>query len=241
MTVVLAIRCADGLVMAADSQITDDAREISYLASKLHPLGDTAAWGGSGARSVLKELEDLFEQESDSVIQADEVARALQDRVQPVLRHHYERYLEDVPGDEGAGTPATYLLAAGYSHGEPFIVELNPNAMIGRYEDIGFHAVGGGSALAMQAHALLSHFPMADRQLDYGVVTAVRVLDALAVTSPKVGGFFSVCRITPDDAEHLSDDDIEEVRRLVGRWQQSEKDLLDRLFDGTDGASWRRA
>ena len=30
MTVVLALRCADGLVLAADSQITDSARGLSY-------------------------------------------------------------------------------------------------------------------------------------------------------------------------------------------------------------------
>jgi proteasome beta subunit len=49
MTVVLALRCADGIVLAADSQVTDSARGLSYPSQKLHPFGDTAAWGGSGA------------------------------------------------------------------------------------------------------------------------------------------------------------------------------------------------
>ena len=53
MTVVLAMRCADGLVLAADSQSTDADRGLSYPARKLHHLGDHAAWGGSGARAVL--------------------------------------------------------------------------------------------------------------------------------------------------------------------------------------------
>ena len=61
MTVVLAIRCADGLVLAADSQITDADRGLSYPARKLHHLGDHAAWGGSGARAVLTELEGMFD------------------------------------------------------------------------------------------------------------------------------------------------------------------------------------
>lgn len=52
MTVVLALRCADGIVLGSDSQITDSARGLSYPAQKLHPFGDTAAWGGSGSRAV---------------------------------------------------------------------------------------------------------------------------------------------------------------------------------------------
>jgi proteasome beta subunit len=38
MTVVLALQCADGLVVACDSQITDPGRGLSYPAQKLHSL-----------------------------------------------------------------------------------------------------------------------------------------------------------------------------------------------------------
>ena len=60
MTVVLALRCADGVVMASDSQITDSARGLSYPAQKLHTLGSHAAWGGSGSRAVLYDVEQIF-------------------------------------------------------------------------------------------------------------------------------------------------------------------------------------
>jgi len=43
MTVVRALRCADGVVLGSDSQITDGARGLSYPAQKLHPFGDNAA------------------------------------------------------------------------------------------------------------------------------------------------------------------------------------------------------
>jgi len=63
MTVVLALRCADGVVMASDSQITDSARGLSYPAQKLHTLGSHAAWGGSGSRAVLYDVEQIFNTE----------------------------------------------------------------------------------------------------------------------------------------------------------------------------------
>jgi proteasome beta subunit len=230
MTVVLALRCADGIVLAADSQITDSARGLSYPSQKLHRFGDTGAWGGSGARAVLLELERDFDAGAAAVLASDDVGRAVQERVVPLLRHHYETFIETVPGEPSSGaTPATYVLVAGYAGGVPFIVDIDPHGLIGRYEAAGFHAIGSGSAMAQQAGALLAHFQMADRDVDHGVLVAVRVLDALRITSPSVGGPVDVFRITGDGAAALSEEDLERVRERVRRWSELENEVLDRL------------
>ncbi|TFV60255.1 proteasome protein [Mycobacterium sp. PS03-16] len=231
MTVVIALRCADGIVLAADSQITEPARGLTYPAQKLHGLGGHAAWGGSGSRAVLFDLEQLFDAQPETIVEARDVGRAMQQRVVPVLKHHYENFIEDVPGEQSSGsTPATYVLAAGYSNGAPFIVDIDPHGLIGHYEDIGFHAVGSGAPLAQQARALLANFRMDQRPVDYGVVAALRVLDALDETSPTVGGPMDLCRITPDGAHHLEPAEIDEVRDHVRRWQELERKALDGLF-----------
>src|SRR3954453_16341335 len=112
MTVVLAMRCADGLVLAGDSQITDSDRGLSYPARKLPALGDHAAWGGSGARAVLSELEGMFDANPTPVVEASAVGHALQDAVVPGLRGHYENFIPEIPGKPaGAATPATFVLA----------------------------------------------------------------------------------------------------------------------------------
>jgi len=108
MTVVLALRCADGVVLGSDSQITDGARGLSYPAQKLHPFGDTAAWGGSGSRAVLYDLERLFDGNAAAVLGSENIGHAVQERVVPVLRRHYDQFVEQVPGEKPSGaTPAT--------------------------------------------------------------------------------------------------------------------------------------
>jgi proteasome beta subunit len=231
MTVVLAIMCANGIAMASDSQITDPGRGLSYPAQKLHPMGTHAAWGGSGSRAVLYDVEQIFNAEAEAVVEAKDVGHALQARVVPVLKHHYENFISEVPGQEAAGTPATYVLAAGYAGDTPFIVDLDPNGLIGHHEETGFQAVGSGAPMAQQAHALLAHFQASERDVEYGVVAALRVLDALDATSPSVGGPMDICRITPDGAEHLTPKQVEVVRGQVDRWIELEREALDRLFD----------
>jgi 20S proteasome alpha/beta subunit len=230
MTVVLALRCADGIVVASDSQITDPARGVSYPAQKLHPLGKHAAWGGSGSRAVLYDIEKLFDSEPDAVVESQDVGRALQTRVLPIFKHHYENFISDVPETKSGATPATYVLAAGYAGGEPFIVDLDPHGLIGHHEETGFQAVGSGAPMAQQAYALLANFQMSKRGVNYGVVAALRVLDALDATSPTVGPPMDICRITPEGAQHLSPDEVEGVRGLLVRWSKLEQRAIDELF-----------
>jgi proteasome beta subunit len=234
VTVVLALRCQDGVVLAADSQITDVARGLSYPSQKLHPLGSTAAWGGSGSRAVLLELEPIFAESAATVLGAPNVGRAVQEQVLPLLKHHYDAFIETVPGEKASGaTPATYVLAAGYtSDGKPFILDIDPHGLIGRYEEVGFHAIGSGSAMAQQAGALLAHFEMTGRDVDNGVLAAVRVLDALRITSPSIGGPVDVYRMTSEGAAALTAEEIEAVRARVRRWAELENEALDRLSEG---------
>lgn len=234
MTCVLAVVCHDGVVIGADTQITDSDRGMSYPGQKLQHMGEHAAWGGSGARAVLGDLEKVFSDDADAVCASDDVGRALQERTLPVLKHHYENFIPDVPGEKMTGGPSAYILAAGWREGGPWIVEINPSGMVGRYEDIGFHAIGSGAPMAQQAGALLSHFDMVDRSVRHGVVGLVRVLDALRTTSPSVGLEIDVCAITADGATHLSDKQIATARKDVERWRALESKALDDLFPGDD-------
>jgi proteasome beta subunit len=135
-----------------------------------------------------------------------------------------------VPETKPGATPATYVLAAGYAGGKPFIVDIDPHGLIGHHEETGFQAVGSGAPMAQQAHALLASFQMSKRGVDYGVVAALRVLDALDASSPTVGGPMDICRITPEGAHHLTPDEVDDVRGLVARWLQLEQRAVDELF-----------
>jgi len=102
--------------------------------------------------------------------------------------------------------------------------------LIGHHEETGFQSVGSGAPMAQQAYALLASFQTSRRGVDYGVAAALRVLDALDVSSPSVGGPMDICRITPEGAHHLSPDEVEEVRGQVSRWLDQERRAVDELF-----------
>ncbi|MFN4208702.1 MAG: proteasome protein [Agrobacterium albertimagni] len=231
MTVVLATVCRDGVVLGSDSQITDKGRGMTYPAEKLHRLGTQAAWGGSGARSVLTDVQRCFNDKSAAILEAPDIGRALQGQVLPILHHHYETFIPDVPGEEGGGTPSAYVMAAGWRDDEPWIIEITPSGMIGHYADIGFHAIGSGAAMAQQAGSLLSHFHLSKRSVRFGCAAVLRVLQALDLTSASVGKPFSLCRIDADGAHHFSDEEIDEVADVVRQWEEAEQKVIGKIFD----------
>jgi len=231
MTVVLATVCRDGVVLGSDSQITDKGRGMTYPAEKLHPLGEQAAWGGSGARSVLTDVERCFNENSATILAAADIGRELQEHVLPILRHHYDTFIPDVPGDDDGGTPSAYVMAAGWREGKPWILEITPSGMIGHYGDIGFHAIGSGAPMAQQAGSLLSHFHLTERSMQFGCAAVLRVLRALDLTSASVGEPFSLCRIGADGAHHLSDEEIDEVGDILKRWEDAEQAVIADIFD----------
>jgi proteasome beta subunit len=231
MTVVLATVCRDGVVIGSDSQITDEGRDMTYPAQKLHPLGQVAAWGGSGARSVLTDVERCFNENSAAILEAPDIGRAMQGLVLPILRHHYDTFIPDVPGEDNAGTPSAYVMAAGWRNDAPWLLEITPSGMIGHYADIGFHAIGSGAAMAQQAGSLLSHFHLAQRSVRFGCAAVLRVLGALDLTSASVGKPFSLCQIDADGAHHFSQKEIDKVSDTVRRWEDAERAVIDEMFD----------
>ena len=109
--------------MASDSQITDGGR-VELPCAEAAPPRLARRVGRLGSRAVLYDVEQIFNAEADTVVEAKDIGHALQERLLPVFKHHYANFIQDVPGQKSAGTPATYVLAAGYSGDVPFIVDL---------------------------------------------------------------------------------------------------------------------
>ena len=65
---------------------------------------------------MLYDLEQLFDGCAAAVLGSENIGHAVQERVVPVLRRHYDQFVEQVPGEKQSGaTPATYVLVAGFA------------------------------------------------------------------------------------------------------------------------------
>lgn len=235
MTVVFALHTRDGMVVGADSQATERDRDLTYPVDKIHPLGDRGAWGGRGSRAVLLDVRERLVSTASEILDGGHLGHGLQDQVRPIFQHHYDAYIADVPGDTSeVQAPQVNLLVAAYDNDhQPWIVEVDPHCVIRRYEDVGFHAVGGGAVLAEQAAALITHFGVRELPLRHGLLVALRVLRSVSQVSLTVGGPANLWTVTPDGAARLSPEELERLDGDLERWRALEREGLDQVVRGT--------
>lgn len=230
MTIVIALCCRNGVVMASDSQASEMASSIRFPVQKVFPLTGHAVWGGSGDAETISYISKAFEAQRDRIEQSQDIPQSLVDAMKPVLTRRYSNVIA-TPGWT-APQPATMALACGYRPGAgSWIVEVDPNCVSSHYGARGFHAIGSAAGFASLGNALLAHFRPAEKSLDHGKLIAYRVIDAAIETSMfGVGGDIQMWYVD-DDGSHKADaNEIAVIRDTVGAWQQQEEQLLDEIL-----------
>jgi 20S proteasome alpha/beta subunit len=99
MTLVLALRCRDGVVLASDGQATSEAagQPTRQPARKLFELGGRIAWGASGSVGLQQALEEELEARAGELLAAADPRRALVDAVIPIQQRAIDEFVP-LPG-----------------------------------------------------------------------------------------------------------------------------------------------
>jgi 20S proteasome alpha/beta subunit len=230
MTIVIALACSDGVVMASDSQASEIAAGVRWNVTKVFQLSDSAVWGGTGDGQTITEIDHALQAIRPQVEAGGNLIQLLPAAIHPVLTRRYATFIQ-VPGLQMT-TPATGALACGYDSGRGrWIVEVDPHCISSDYADRGFHAVGSAAGFALLGNALLNHFRPAERPLSQGRLIAYRVINAAIQTSMSgVGGDIQMWYVDGSGVHQVGENDLDEIKNLVGGWQVEEGKVLDRVF-----------
>jgi 20S proteasome alpha/beta subunit len=231
MTIVIALSCNDGVIMASDSQATEPYAGIRFDTQKIFQLSDRAVWGGTGDSQTISDINQALQTVRPQIEGGADLTQLLPVVIRPVLVRRYTNYIPQVPGLQPQ-TAATGTLACGYdSTRGGWIVEVDPNCGSTNYGPRGFHAVGSGAGFALLGNVLLAHFRPAERPLSQGRLIAYRVIDAaIQASAAGVGGPIQMWYVNADGAQQVDEDEINKIQSLVGGWQEEEGKVLDRTF-----------
>jgi proteasome beta subunit len=233
LTVILALKCANGLVVASDNQSTEDIG-VRGRAKKIFRISDKIVWGGSGFSNVISDLHATYVSSASSIDAADDPSDMVRSLSFPVLQKHYDHFIQP-PGEE-LQSPATCGIVCGISAShEPFILEVAPTGMVTHYGDNGFCVIGSGGAFAGMANALLAHFDLPNKDVSTGQLVAFRVTNAVIQASAHgVGPPVQLWTISVDEgAVEIDVNELKVIEGMVGGWQQTELESLQ-VFMNSD-------
>lgn len=89
MTIVIALSCSNGVVMASDSQASEMVIGVRFPVQKVFPLTDQALWGGSGDSQTISDINRAFQASRDQIKHSQDVAQDLVTVMKPVLVRRY--------------------------------------------------------------------------------------------------------------------------------------------------------
>jgi proteasome beta subunit len=234
VTLVIALVCADGVIMASDSQATEGSGDVKFPTQKVFQLGPRALIGGSGAVQVITEIRSQLLDVADLLEGSPDRCQSLASNVQPVLQKHYSRYVQ-VPFTQPAPPAADTLVCGFDGQGKPWIIEVDPRCACTPYEERGFHAIGSGAGFAHIANLLMAHFQAKDRPLSQGKLIAYRaVRSVIEASASGVGGAVQMSTVDAGGVHQLTDEEVNEVRTGVGTWEQLEQETLEKVLGGAE-------
>jgi proteasome beta subunit len=232
VTLILVAKCADGLLMAADSQASEAAQPVMRVPSeKILKLTDQIAWASSGsvgtAQQIKVALEEWVQSRGVDTIHRQHITKLRSEilrAMSPVLQEIYQLSIR-MPGVE---PPTVVVVLAGVTGPNDYswILEVNMDCTAQQYEDLGFHAIGSGGSMARLAHATLLHYGLKDRPLTEGRVVAYRVMDSVIESIETVGPPIRMWVLEDKQWRELSDEEKTAINVNVGLWKALERESL---------------
>jgi len=229
MTLILSLACADGLVVASDSQATfhTAGQPVKTTETKLFRMRDAAiVWGASGDVGVQQKVASALEAMDPQMLQQS-IKRLRPRLVEAVVKVQKQAATNYIQIDPAMPSPAVDVLISGQTAGEAWILEVSRNGSDQQHEARGFCAVGSGDILAYHACESLRHHDIRQQTVFYGQVLAYRVLEAAIRTAALWLGLpIQMWVIGPGSAESLTEERRRELEDTVALWKQIEVEML---------------
>jgi proteasome beta subunit len=228
MTLVLAIRCRDGIVLASDGQATSEAagQPTKRATRKLFDIGGRIAWGAAGSVGLHQALRERLGEFDGLPAHPDALRRRLVEVVLPIQQQALADFVAHpgtVPPDlsslfcwcDGAGAHMLSIPRTGSDH------QFHPR----------YSAIGSGDIFADYAMTSIAHLAPAALGLEQAKMVAHKAIsDAIEVAAVFLGPPIQMYVVTCEGARAVPRSEIEGgLSDSVDAWKARQRETLGPL------------
>ncbi len=226
-TVIIALKFATGVVIAADSQVSDTTSLVRWRVEKLEPINNLPlVVGFSGSLGRAKVAREALRSRFNHATQVAKIARlrnSMDDCLQPVydqIKRSNREVLSNSIWEIGL-----LGLVACWSEGAPHIIEYELNGDTDTHD--WFHAVGSGAKTAYSIWRTLGERKLATLDERKALWVALRILrTCVSVEMYGVSGPFHAWVVTEKGARRVSEEERDAQFRLIEEWESRQLSLL---------------
>lgn len=240
MTLIIALACKYGIVMASDGQATSGSSGgfVRRPISKIKQNGNKVLWGGSGSVGMLQKISSVFEglQQDISTKSIFEpqikqtVLQSLFNIRKNELERHRGLYGLYGPEKEQRETQVADLLIAEFGeNGSHKIWHVNPDCCDELVEEFGYGCTGNGDIFA---YSSLKNFNVKELSTNEGALLTYRVIrDAIEVGAFGLGEPIDIWVVNKDGIKRLDKEHMLAIRDTCSLWFEAERETFKKILN----------
>lgn len=231
MTLILAVGCGDGVVIASDSAVSESGTGTKLAGEKIQRLeGEPILYASSGHGGLRQRVDEALKSFKPNP-QLKQIRNKLKSLVVSELDLSAKQHVPypEPPYDK---PPVVIFLFVGVHKGKPWILEIERDGSDTLYDDRtgNFAAIGSAKGLA---HALFRPHLRSKRTLKEGKVLAYRVTeDSIHLMASGLSEPVHIHVISADGtvSELKDGPDRKEINDTVNLWRELERETLGRAL-----------
>lgn len=228
MTLVLAIRCREGVVLASDGQMTADTagQPTKTAARKLWDIGGRVAWGAAGSEGLQQTLRAELANLNGQLREPE----ALRERLASIVIPLQQRALAHYVPQPGSEPPDLACIFCWCDRAGQHILELPPTGGDHQFHER-YCAIGSGDIFARFAMASIAHLDTGELSLEQAKMVAYKAIsDAIQVAAVFLGPPIQLYVVSDGRAEPVAREEVEHgLADSVEAWMQRQRETLGPL------------
>jgi 20S proteasome alpha/beta subunit len=232
VTVIVALRCPTGIVLATDSQATTQMLggiPMKLPTRKIERLGPNVVYAGTGGQGAGQRIQAAlapYEAQIGAATTSIEIARIVTTVVNPIQKAILDEWVQ-LPNSQPEMWGGIFC---GTSPDGLWIFEIDIQGPW-QFHNV-FTATGSGHAVAHAALMNVMHFDVANQSLEANKAIAYRAIETTCTSSAwGVGLPVQLAVVKPNEINFISsgDDAHTELSDLVNLWKAKEVETLGAL------------
>jgi 20S proteasome alpha/beta subunit len=238
MTLVIALNCKDGIIMASDGQatITSSGGPVRVEAEKIFRVNDTTLFGASGTVGNIQKSLEIIKTIND--LEGDcnsEIMHRVKQQLFQIYHADLQRHLTFYKGIDPSQIPlppiADVILTKIQENGEKIIWHIAPDCRDELLQDLGYACTGSGDIFA---HTLLKGYEIKNIDVERGKLLAYNTIKlgievgAYGLGEPIYMWFIKKVekRI---EIKKLSDEEMMALKDTWLSWREAQRELFDKI------------
>lgn len=234
MTLVIALNCKDGIVMASDGQATgySTGGPIRYRIQKIFKLADCVLFSASGSVGVIqksKEIVQRYVQQLSSSGLVNEIKEIIRQQLFQLMKSELDRHKAFHGKSEGAPL-ADILICIKDQDGNCKIWHISPDCADELLEEFGYGCSGIGDTFA---YTLLKNYYFSDINIEIGKLVAYRVIrETIEIGAFGLGEPIDIWTLNKENGEvkQLTKEEIMALHDAYLTWRSMEQEVFKKII-----------